>query len=119
MVTPFTQHPPGAGPESKLWWNDGSWWGSLYNPSAQAYHIYRLDNTSRTWVDSGTALDNRPGSKADVLWDGGNQKLYVVSHLFNSTGHPTASSSPGGGYIVSITVRQPELMPWMRDFRLA
>ena len=35
--------PTAEKPESKLWWNDGFWWGSLYNGSASAYHIYRLD----------------------------------------------------------------------------
>jgi IPT/TIG domain-containing protein len=88
--------PTGEASESKLWWNDGSWWGSLYSPAAQAFHIFQLDNASHTWVDTGTALDSRPGSKADVLWDGVNQKLYVVSHLFNSVGQTTSSPSEWG-----------------------
>ena len=33
----------GEKPESKLWWNDGIWWGILYNNTAGEYHIYRLD----------------------------------------------------------------------------
>ena len=82
--------PTGEKPESKLWWNDGYWWGSLYNNAAQAYHIYRLNLTNQTWVDTGTELDDRNDSRADVLWDG--QKLYVASHIFSTSG--VSSSDP-------------------------
>src|SRR5206468_3971377 len=44
--------PSGEKPESKLWWNDGSWWGSLYNNPAQDWHIYRLNLANQTWVDT-------------------------------------------------------------------
>ena len=34
----------GEKPESKLWWNDGSWWASMWSqPSSAAYHIFRLN----------------------------------------------------------------------------
>jgi hypothetical protein len=75
-------HPTGEKPESKLWWNDGAWYGVLWNRDSKAYHIYRLDTASQAWIDSGVAIDDRPDSRADVLWDG--TKLYVVSHLFTS-----------------------------------
>src|SRR5918994_178593 len=29
--------------ESKLWFNDGIWWGSLFNKSSQKYQIHRYD----------------------------------------------------------------------------
>ncbi len=78
-------------PESKLWWNDGLWWGSLYNPDVQDYHIYRLNLTTQTWVDTGTLLDNRGGTRADTLWDG--QHLYVASHMYtSSSGAPDSNS---------------------------
>ncbi len=39
--------PTGEKPESKLWWNDGFWWGSLCTPDVgganDGYHIYRFD----------------------------------------------------------------------------
>jgi hypothetical protein len=73
----------GDKPESKLWWNDGYWWGSLYNQTAGEYHIYRLDWGEQDWVDTGVALDDRPGSRADVLWDEDAGKLYVVSHIYS------------------------------------
>ena len=66
-------------PESKLWWNDGAWWASIWHTASASYHIYRLDLTTQTWEDQGTALDSRIESKADILWDG--NKLYVASHL--------------------------------------
>jgi hypothetical protein len=82
--------PTGEKPESKLWWNDGFWWGSLYNHAAQAYHIYRLDLASQNWIDTGTVLDDRNSSKADTLWDG--QHLYVASHVFTGNAVPTSSN---------------------------
>jgi len=57
----------GERPESKLWWNDGSWWGSLFDPLTLTYHVYRLNTATQTWIDTGTTLDNRSWSKADAL----------------------------------------------------
>src|SRR5262245_12788200 len=85
--------PTGEKPESKLWWNDGIWWGSLCAVD-NTYHIFRLDLASQSWVDTGTPLDNRPTTKADTLWDG--QKLYIASHVFSSSGSATSSSSQWG-----------------------
>src|SRR5215211_3704563 len=85
--------PTGEKPESKLWWNDGFWWGSLCAPD-NTYHIYRLDLATQTWLDTSTPLDNRPLSAADTLWDG--QKLYVASHLVTASGEPTSNPSQWG-----------------------
>jgi hypothetical protein len=81
--------PTGEKPESKLWWNDGFWWGSLCSPDDSTYHIFRLDIATQSWVDTGTQIDERPSSKADTLWDG--QKLYVASHIFTGRGAPISS----------------------------
>src|SRR5215216_5041581 len=54
--------PTESKPESKLWWNDGYWWGSMFSAASGTYHIYRLDLTSQTWVDTDTVLDNRSKS---------------------------------------------------------
>ena len=81
--------PSGEKPESKLWFNDGIWWGSLWEPVKQDNQIFRLDLATQTWTDTGVRLDDRK-SKADVLWDG--QKLYVASHVYTSapaTGTPS------------------------------
>jgi len=81
----------GEKPESKLWWNDGFWWGSLFNSAAGQYHIYRLNWGTQTWEDTGVALDDRPDSKADTLWDNANQKLYVASHSFTTNSSHTTN----------------------------
>src|SRR5215213_10014315 len=70
--------PTGEKPESKLWWNDGSWWGSLC-ATDNHYHIFRLNLSTNSWLDTGTLLDDRPTTKADTLWDAGNKKLYIAS----------------------------------------
>ncbi|MBX3011388.1 MAG: Ig-like domain-containing protein [Caldilineaceae bacterium] len=71
--------PTGEKPESKLWWNDGFWWGSLFNSTTGRFHIYKLNWGTQLWEDTGVELDNRPDTKADILWDG--TKLYVASHV--------------------------------------
>jgi PKD repeat protein len=81
----------GEKPESKVWWNDGFWWASMWSQSAGGYHIFRLNTADQSWVDTGTQLDNRGSSRADTLWDASSGKLYVSSHVF-STG--SSSGSP-------------------------
>ncbi len=88
--------PTGEKPESKLWWNDGFWWGSLYNNTAQEFHIYRLDLAAQTWADTGTSLDDRNTANGDALWDNANQKLYLVSHIMVDVGVPSSDPSEWG-----------------------
>ncbi|MFL5807514.1 MAG: hypothetical protein ACJ8CR_38030, partial [Roseiflexaceae bacterium] len=38
--TPKVQTPTGEKPQSKLWYNDGRWWGDLFNNTDGKYHIY-------------------------------------------------------------------------------
>jgi hypothetical protein len=91
--------PTGEKPESKLWWNDGYWWGSLWSSTGGAYHIYRLELSSQDWVDTGVALDDRIDSRADTLWDQASQKLYVVSHIFAANaGAPAPAGERGELY---------------------
>jgi hypothetical protein len=71
--------PTGEKPQSKLWFNDGRWWGSLFNRAAGVYRIYWLDTTTQTWIDTGTGLDNRPDTQADCMWDAASGKLYIAS----------------------------------------
>jgi PKD repeat protein len=86
----------GEKPESKVWWNDGSWWASMLHAASQTYHIFRLDRSSQTWVDTGTLIDNRPKSRSDALWDG--SRLYVASHVFASSSSTAASGNPARLY---------------------
>lgn len=69
--------PTGEKPQSKLWYHDGRWWADLFSPAARAYHIFALSWATQKWVDTGVAIDDRPQTKADCLWDGA--RLYVVS----------------------------------------
>jgi hypothetical protein len=66
-------------PQSKLWFNDGRWWASLYNLTSHTYHIYWLDLTTQDWNDTLTDLDTRAQTQADILWDNTAKKLYLVS----------------------------------------
>jgi PKD repeat protein len=82
----------GEKPESKLWFNDGSWWGVLFDSVSQTFHIFRLDRARQTWVDTTILVDNRPKSRADTLWDG--QHLYVSSHMFATSSATAAAGNP-------------------------
>ncbi len=66
--------------QSKLWFNDGFWWGSLWSSSGNEYRIHKLDLTLNDWIDTGTPIDDRKETKADTLWDG--QNLYIISHIY-------------------------------------
>jgi hypothetical protein len=92
--------PTGEKPESKLWYNDGSWWGSLCHTDNR-YYVFRLDSATQDWIKSDAALDDRPGSKADVLWDGAAGKLYVASHAFTNSGGPTSEAQRSRLYRLS------------------
>ena len=72
-----TQGPTASKVQSKLWFNDGLWWGILFDGSSEEYHIYRYDQTENSWRDTGVLVDARNTSRADALWEDGH--LYVVS----------------------------------------
>ena len=78
--------------ESVLWWNDGFWWASMWDTTSQDFHIFRLNLSTQTWVDTGTTLDPRANSHADVLWNGSH--LYVASHLSIPDEQPAVAGSP-------------------------
>ncbi|MCB9149073.1 MAG: hypothetical protein H6641_09955 [Caldilineaceae bacterium] len=82
-------------PESKLWWNDGYWWASMWSNDGNAYHIFRLKWSDQSWEDTGVELDNRSDTKADALWDAGSGKLYVVSHIWTQTGNSASAGDRG------------------------
>ena len=88
--------PTDSKPESKLWFNDGLWWGVLFNPTLQGFNIYKLDLNSQVWSDTGTTVDDRATSRADALWDQAAGKLYIVSNLHVDNGQPNNTSSNWG-----------------------
>jgi PKD repeat protein len=88
----------GEKPESKLWWNDGRWWASMFESTSKSWHIFYLNRAAspKTWVDTGTVIDSRANSRADALWDGSN--LYVASHVFASSNTSATSGQPARLY---------------------
>ncbi|MCH7916221.1 MAG: hypothetical protein IH856_24825 [Deltaproteobacteria bacterium] len=76
-------------PESKLWFNDGFWWGSLFDPVSENYRIHQFDVPSQCWVNVGPDIDDRDNTLADALWDG--TQLYIVSHVKKGFGGSTSS----------------------------
>jgi PKD repeat protein len=103
----------GEKPESKLWWNDGRWWASMFSAASGTYHIWWLDRSAspETWIDTGVQLDNRPKSRADTLWDGAH--LYVASAVFASSNTTEVAGSPTRlyRYSYSVTARTYALDP--------
>src|SRR5829696_904869 len=89
---PSVQAPTGEKPQSKLWFNDGTWWASMFNRTVGEYHIYRYDRATHTWSDTGTLIDERNSSKADTLWDG--------SHLYVATAGASSTNSADGARIL-------------------
>ncbi|HEY3020396.1 MAG TPA: hypothetical protein VGJ32_09390 [Solirubrobacteraceae bacterium] len=63
-----TTAPTGQKPQSKLWFNDGVWWGVLYNTTAGGFQIYR--DVDGEWTTTGTSVDSRDNVSVDALWDG-------------------------------------------------
>jgi hypothetical protein len=82
--------PTGSKPESKLWFNDGAWWSSMWAGTGKGFHIFRLDSATQRWTDTGVPLDDRSGTRADTLWDGSH--LYVTSHVFSTCGCSTSAA---------------------------
>jgi hypothetical protein len=68
-------------PQSKVWWNDGSWWSLMLDPTDSQVQVFEL-MPDHTWRPTGTVVDNRPDSTGDALWDG--TKLYVASRQASS-----------------------------------
>ncbi|WP_411375702.1 hypothetical protein ACLH0K_04850 [Arthrobacter sp. MPF02] len=84
--------------QSKLWFQDGSWWGLLWSTSAKATKIHQLDVATQAWQETGTVVDARPTARGDALWDAKDGKLYVVS---GTTVLSEWSSPPSRGDIES------------------
>ncbi|WP_406635170.1 Ig-like domain-containing protein [Pseudarthrobacter quantipunctorum] len=80
-------------PQSKLWWNDGSWWADMWT-TGTGWQIYRLDRAAKTWVNTGVSIDTRSNTLADTLWDG--NKLYIASHVVTVSGDASTKASVSG-----------------------
>ena len=97
--------PTGEKPQSKLWFNDGFWWGVLYNKasSSKRFEIHRFNWATDTWTTTGVMVDSRVKSSMDALWTG--SKLYTVSNL-----------PPGAGGDASIYVRRFSYNPTTKTY---
>ena len=68
--------------QSKLWFNDGRWWGILFDKGSAKDGTYRIQSfnmATQAWTSgvAGAEVDDRNRSHADALWDGTN--LWVAS----------------------------------------
>src|SRR5215210_4323509 len=71
LQTPIRHKFCPAGPtasktQSKLWFNDGSWWSILFDGASEEYRIFRYDPGKKAWDDTGTLVDARNTSRADA-----------------------------------------------------
>ena len=82
-----TTAPTGQKPQSKLWFNDGVWWGSLFNRATTDFEIYRYDWPTHTWSTTGTVIDERGTSFMDTLWDGNKLFVATAGTSTSTTGH--------------------------------
>ena len=79
-----TANPTADKPQSKLWFQDGSWWSLMLSPTDNFVHVFEL-TANHTWRDTGTVVDTRSKSTGDALWDGPTNKLYVASRASGSS----------------------------------
>ncbi|WP_310163321.1 Ig-like domain-containing protein [Arthrobacter sp. BE255] len=77
---------------SALWFNDGSWWGNLWDTASSDFHIFRFNAATSSWVNTGVATDTRANTHHDVLWDG--TTLFVASYRFVNDGLPAQVNFP-------------------------
>ena len=92
---PLSGPATGTKPESKLWFADGSWWASMFRGTT--HRIFRLNRSTQEWGDTGTVLDDRRDTRADTMWDGASNKLYVASHVWSGdkTGESATTEARG------------------------
>ncbi len=77
-----TSVPTEEKPESKAWYHDNLWWGVMWDNIDFKYKIFRLNATTQEWTNTGTEVDSRPRSSADVLVD--SDTLYISNRAKES-----------------------------------
>lgn len=92
--TGVTNPPTSSKPQSKLWHANGSWWAVMYHAASSTWHIFRLDRSSETWVDTGVRVDDRPQTLSDALADGNT--LYIASHWVTVSSPGSVKTSISG-----------------------
>ena len=84
--TSLTHKPTAESAQSKLWFNDGSWWATLVDPASGDLRIARLDWLTQQWQDTGTLVDDRVGVRVDALWDGTHVTIVAAGSRPTATG---------------------------------
>ncbi|MET3204895.1 UNVERIFIED_ORG: hypothetical protein ABIB21_001689 [Arthrobacter sp. UYEF13] len=77
---------------NSLWFNDGLWWGNLWDTASSDFHIFRFNAVTSSWVNTGVATETRANTHHDVLWDG--TTLFVASYKFVNDGLPAQPNFP-------------------------
>ncbi|TLM82599.1 hypothetical protein FDW84_15495, partial [Pseudarthrobacter sp. NamE5] len=77
---------------SGLWFNDGIWWGNLWDTASSDFEIFRFNASTSAWASTGVATDTRASTHHDVLWDG--TTLHVASYRFVNDGLPAEPNYP-------------------------
>jgi len=75
-----------------LWFNDGIWWGNLWDTATSDFHIFRFNAATSSWVNTGVTTETRANTHHDVLWDG--TTLNVASYRFVNDGLPAEANFP-------------------------
>ncbi|WP_253904332.1 hypothetical protein [Arthrobacter sp. Br18] len=75
-----------------MWFNDGIWWGNLWDTVSSDFHIFKFDAATSSWVDTGVATETRASTHHDVLWDG--TTLNVASYRFVNDNLPAEPGFP-------------------------
>ncbi|PNH86208.1 hypothetical protein CXZ05_02510 [Arthrobacter sp. AFG20] len=75
-----------------MWFNDGVWWGNLWDTASSDFHIFRFNAATSSWVNTGVATETRANTHHDVLWDG--KTLFVASYRFVNDGLPFEPNFP-------------------------
>ncbi|WP_411373986.1 Ig-like domain-containing protein [Arthrobacter sp. MPF02] len=75
-----------------MWFNDGIWWGNLWDTASSDFEIFRFNASTNTWTSTGVTTDTRANTHHDVLWDG--KTLFVASYRFVNDGLPAEANFP-------------------------
>ncbi|MBT2567544.1 Ig-like domain-containing protein [Arthrobacter sp. ISL-85] len=75
-----------------MWFNDGIWWGNLWDASSSSFRIFRFNAATSSWTSTGVVTESRANTHHDVLWDG--KTLYVASFRFVNDGLPAEPNFP-------------------------
>jgi PKD repeat protein len=85
-------NPTADKPQSKMWFADGRWWANMFDPVSADWHIYYLNRATEKWIDTKVAVDTRPATSSDALWDG--QFLYIGTHGIRTGSNASSATTP-------------------------